>query len=214
MQHRTRKSAVKFILVRLIAVAVVVAFVPLAAYADEIVTFDWVAYASSGTAATPHGFITLDLTSPSATPSVGGSSFNQSYGTSAEWMAALTGFSFTASDGYTIGLTNVTSETAGVGFGNTWAASADVSAPFVPSSVGNFLINDFTLSGSETGMTFMLQFGLGNSPGTTTQPGLANNSLTPSGGAANADYGYWNSRLLRRSPCLLVFHCSLAVSDC
>ncbi len=190
MQQSTKKPSGDHVFVRTLALAVLVSAAPLVAHA-EIVTFDWVPFASSGTATTPSGFITLDLTSPSATPSVGGNSFSQSYGSSATWMAALTGFSFTASDGLTIGLPNVTSATAGVGFGDQWAASADVSAPFVPSSVGNFLINDFTLSGSEAGMSFMLQFGVGNSPGTTTEPGLANNSFTPSGEAANVDSGYW-----------------------
>jgi hypothetical protein len=191
MRHSAKKSFDPYVFLRALGATVAVASAPLAAHAGEIVTFDWVPFTSSGTETTPSGSITLDLTSPSATPSVGGSSFSQSYGSSATWAAALTGFSFTASDGHTIGLANVGSIVPGTGFGNTWAASADVAAPFVPSATGNFLIDDFTLSGSESGMTFMLQFGVGNSPGTTTEPGLANNSLTPSDGSANTDFGYW-----------------------
>jgi hypothetical protein len=169
-----------------------IASVPMAAHADELVTFDWVNSSSQGTVTTaPKGFITLDLSNPSVTPTVGGSSFNQAYTSTATWQAALSAFSFTSSDGHTVTKSNVSSITPGTGFGTTWEASSDVAAPFVPTAVGNFLITDFTLAGSAAGMGFTLSFGVGNSPGTMNTPGLSNNSFTPSNGGGNMDSGYW-----------------------
>ncbi len=164
---------------------------PLTAQASEIqATFDWVNgdYAGSYTPATvvPSGSITLDLNLASV-PAVGGASFTTStYSSDAAWEAAIAAFSFTASNGQTYTLQNITSITAPDQMTSqpgalVWNDSNDVTPQF-SSSMGNYLVPSFILANS----TETLSFNTGAS--TLTTVGLSTNSVAST---SVYDVGYW-----------------------
>ena len=152
--------------------SVVTALLPMAARA-EMLTFTWYDWSHTGSAATPSGTLTLNLTSPvGGPPAVGGAGFSQSYASLGDWQAAVVALSYTDSAGHVYTLADITNRVADVGFGQTWSVSDGSAAfPWVPSVTGNFLINDFRLE--SPGVSFSFQNGPGTPP--YGAPGLANN---------------------------------------
>lgn len=104
----------------MVAAVLALGTLPVAAHADEILTFDWVSanYAGSSSpgTVTPSGSIVVDLTTPvgtlTGTPGVGAATgFTESYSSATDWKNALIGFSYTDSAGTTFNLSDVTSIT-------------------------------------------------------------------------------------------------------
>ena len=200
------------------AAAVMAATLPVAANASTVVDFTWVPISENPTTGftnpanptspytTPHGTLVLTLPSftlggPSAPPNLGPYYSSGTAGTTAE----ITAFSYTAGDGLTVSLSNVTTETfTGSGATADWVTSGldlpatGAQAPSAPTS-GYYLVDPFTLSGTTAqGSHFMI----GNAAGTpgaiygdgVHASGIGNgtNTFNAAGTVpAIADGGYW-----------------------
>ena len=166
---------------RIAAVILALGVLPVAAHASEFdVTFSWVPYSSIPGSVTPSGFITLDLNLASA-PAVGGAAFTTStYASAADWYAAIANFSYTDSAGQTFTKADFTSYTPPTTL--VWSDTNDITAPFVPSATGNFLLPSFILSNTVESLSF------NTGASTATVVNLSTNSV---GSPTAYDSGYW-----------------------
>jgi hypothetical protein len=171
---------------------------PLAANATTV-TFEWIN--SSWTTAqspvtVPSGTLTLTLPDSITTQTFS----TANLGSGAAALAMITAFSYTASDGITIGLANVNMGTsqittpAGPQTQNAWYTSnlvdpADGPAGVTP--IGYYLLTGFILRGNIAGGTFQIA----NPAGTQGPPSnvaLAGNTVTPTFPPwSSNDAGYW-----------------------
>ena len=191
---------------RLLAAVVVAAALPIAAHASEVVTFDWVPITENPTTGytTPSGTLTLTLSSwalggPTTPPNYG-----PYYASGTATTADITAFSYTAGDGQTTSLSNVTTRSV---TSTIWATSgfdlpaSGAQAPSAPTA-GYYLVSAFTISGTTNqGAHFMIgnaagtagaiygdgihASGIGN--GTNTFNATTSSPVIP----AVADGGYW-----------------------
>jgi len=171
---------------------------PMAAHASILVTFDWVPTSENPTSAattTAHG--TLTLTLPSWTLTTAGNPAGPNYGPYYTGGTATTGeisgLSYTAADGLTVNLSNVTTE--GVTSAN-WVTSS-VDTPSGAPTSGYYLVSAFTMSGTTPqGSHFMIANAAGT-PGVTYANGIGNGDNTFNATTGNpvipavTDGGFW-----------------------
>ncbi|HVN43721.1 MAG TPA: VPLPA-CTERM sorting domain-containing protein [Steroidobacteraceae bacterium] len=184
---------------RVLPVLAALAF-PLAAQASVIATFDWVPTSENPTsAATTVATGTLQLTLPSF--SLGGPNnppnFGPYYSSSPATSAEITGLTYTAADGLSVNLSNVSTKsvtsTAWVTSGLDTPASGAYGTP----GAGYYLVSAFTMSGTTAqGSHFMIANAAGTA-GATYANGIGNGDNTFNATTvapiipAVADGGYW-----------------------
>lgn len=185
---------------RALALAATAALLPLAASAEEIVTFDWVPTSENPTSSattTASGTLTLTLSSWTSAGASNPPNFGPYYTSGANQATAdITGLTFTSANGLTVNLSNVTTRTVtGVETGSPapWETSGELT-PSGASSEGYYLVSGFTLSGTTAlGSPFMIANNLGT-PGATYINGVPNadNTFNAVGSYGEiADGGYW-----------------------
>ena len=169
-----------------------------------IVTFDWVP-TSENPASGPSiatGSITLNISGWSLT-TISGNGLGPNYYTSVSpTTATITALSYTFGNGSSVGLSNLSTTTIGVPnsgappTSQVWNTSAmdtpatGGQAPSAPTA-GYYLVTQFAVSGTLSGVGFMLANNTGN-PGTNAQNGIGNGGNTYAAGpTAIADGGYW-----------------------
>ena len=188
---------------RLLAI-VAAAALPMAAHANTVVeTFDWVPISETPASAqktTPSGTLQLTVTSWSLTGSSIPPNFGPYYqsGNNAATVN-ITGFSYTAGDGLTADLAEVTSSSVR-STTTPWQTSGSVTPapgnpdPFSSPTAGYYLVSGFTLSGDTSkGSPFMVSNNVGTA-GATFDNGVPNGDATfnASGSIpAIEDGGYW-----------------------
>ena len=164
-----------------------------AANAATLATFEWVTTSRSGTT-TPSGDLILTLPGTLSTQT-----FDIGNADSAAAAGEITGFSYTYSDGLTVGLANLTSLSMS---GTDWKTSN----PLTPAGAGAgiYLITGFTLSGSEVfpGDPRAASFQIANPAGLPGTVGVDSNGITPFAGqgVAASDAGYWQLESLTPVP--------------
>ena len=162
-----------------------------AAHAATVATFNWV----PATPASASGSLTLSLPDTITTPT-----FNTgNLGSTAAAQAAITGLTYTYSNGLSVGLADLTTWSIP---GNDFATSNSVTPAFGP--LGIYLISDFTLTGSKVfpGDARAATFKLANAEGSANLVAYASNQMTPFAGqgvAAN-DAGYWRLSSFTTTP--------------
>lgn len=185
---------------RLLVTAAVAVALPIAAQASVVETFDWVSGTNtpenptSAKTTTPSGtlqltFSSFALTTPAPNPNLG------PYFTSgSSTTATITGFSYTAGNGLSVGLSNITPSTENLTA--TWATSA-VDTPFGASVSGYYLVNAFSFSGTTPqGSPFKISNNVGT-PGANYPNGVGNGdnnfnaTTTTPVIPAITDGGYW-----------------------
>jgi hypothetical protein len=179
----------------------VVGAAPLAASATTV-TFEWInsfANTAQDPRTLPSGTLTLTLpnTITSQTFDTG------NLGTGAAALAMITEFSYTFSDGITIGLGNLNLATssittpAGPQAQNAWYTSNLVDPADGPdgiSPLGYYLLTGFILKGTAGGGTFQIANPAGLQ-GPPSNVGLAGNTLTPTFPPwSSNDSGYWHMK--------------------
>jgi hypothetical protein len=159
------------------------------ARASTVATFDWVSVFAStaqNPPVTPSGILTLTLPNTITTQT-----FSTGTLTLAAVEADLTGFSYTFSDGLTLGLSNLNSKSF---TSNSWATSNSVTP--TGGTTGVYLISGFSFSGSSPD-----SFTAANTPGTTSSVAFASNTNNGLGAVlASDDTGYWKLQSFTTSP--------------
>jgi hypothetical protein len=185
----------------LVAVAATAAL-PIAAQAAVVETFEWVPISENPTSAqnqTPSGMLQLTLSSfnlggPSVPPNLGPFFASGNNASTVD----ITAFSYTAGNGQSLTLSNVTAESVG-STTTPWQTSGlavPATGPQAPSAptLGYYLISGFTLSGTTAqGAPFMIANNVGTA-GALFANGIPNgdNTFQPIGSsAAITDGGYW-----------------------
>jgi hypothetical protein len=169
--------------------------IPTLANASSVLaTFDWVPISenpSSAQTTTASGTLQLTLSSFALTGPTQPPNFGPYYASGTAATANITGFSYTAADGLSVGLSNLTSESLGSTV--TWQTSGDVKPASAPTA-GYYLISGFTLSGKTAqGSSFMIANAVGTA-GATYANGVGNGDNTFNATAsipAITDGGYW-----------------------
>jgi hypothetical protein len=172
----------------------------LAEASSVLATFDWVPIGenpASAQSVTPSGVLQLTLSSFALTGTSNPPNYGPYYASGAATTAEITGFSYTAGDGLTANLSNVTTESLGTT--TIWQTSGldqpatGAQAPSAPTQ-GYYLISGFTLSGKTAqGSSFMIANGAGHA-GATYANGIGNgdNSFNAASSIpAITDAGYW-----------------------
>jgi len=177
----------------LLVTAALSALLGATAQASTIENFVWVSTSVTGGSETPSG--TLQLTLPSSC-SITGPTFSCGNASTSAALAEVTGFSFTYSDGATLGLSNLGgSTTLTMSSGDAWATSDQLTPS--GASEGYYLISGFEFGGHASGGTwgsatgnFELSDPLSNPTGPLS---LDSNNATPGAGGpvAAVDAGYW-----------------------
>jgi hypothetical protein len=182
------------------------AMLPLAAHANEV-TFDWVPSSENPPVTSMgSGSITIDLsswtlTNPSGPPNP---NFGPYYTSASAITGTITAFSYTAADGQTADLADLSTTTIGApGPGNTqvatiWATTA-IDTPGITlqsPSAGYYLVTPFSVSGDTAGGTpFMIANGNSlQNAGATFTNGIPNGDVTFNADGsipATEDGGYW-----------------------
>ena len=174
------------------------AVLPAVAEASVVETFDWVSGTNtpenptSAKTVQPSGTLQLTLSSFSLTTPTGNPNLGPYYTSGSSITATISGFSYTAGDGQTVSLGDITASTEKLTA--IWATSAMVT-PAGTSSDGYYLVNAFSFSGtSNQGAPFMIANAAGT-PGANYANGVGNgdNSFnkTSSNIPAITDGGYW-----------------------
>lgn len=184
---------------RLLAIVLLCVCTPVVAHASVVATFDWVAISENPASAqttTATGMLQLTLSSFTLTGASTPPNFGPYYASSAALTADITAFSYTAADGLSVSLSNVTSRTLQ---SSNWATSGldtpatGAQAPSAPTQ-GYYLISGFTLSGTTAqGSQFMIANGVGTA-GALYANGIGNgtNTFNAAGAVPSiADGGYW-----------------------
>lgn len=189
---------------RLLAVAALAAL-PMAAHASSVVaTFDWVPMSedpSSAQTTTPSGTLQLTLSSFALTGSSDPPNFGPYYESGNDAVTAdITAFSYTAGDGLTADLSNVTSESVR-STTTPWQTSGWVTPapgaqdPFASPTAGYYLVSGFSLSGATAEGSFLMVANNVGTAGATYANGVPNGdatfNATSSGIPAIEDGGYW-----------------------
>jgi hypothetical protein len=187
---------------RIVGLLAVAAALPLAAHGSEVVTFDWVPTGENPTSAattTAHGVLTLTLPSWSLTTAgnPAGPNYGPYYTGGAATTAEITGLLYTAADGLSVNLANVTTKSV---TSSTWVTSSvdtPASGAFGVPSAGYYLVSAFTMSGTTPqGSPFMIANNTGTA-GATYANGIGNgtNTFNTTTGTpvipAVADGGFW-----------------------
>jgi hypothetical protein len=170
-----------------------------AAQAGTIDTFDWVTTSAVGGTTAVSG--TLTLTLPGITTGTGAGTFTSTNASAALAEAEITGFSFTYSDGLSVGLADLTAPVSPatgsevVSSPYTWATSNDLS-PVSGTPTGYYLITGFQLSGKKNfppSGSGLATFSIANAAGLVGNVGPSSAGITPqaSQGVAANDAGYW-----------------------
>jgi hypothetical protein len=177
-----------------LALLVATSMPTLADASSELATFDWVPISenpSSARTTTASGTLQLTLSSFSLTGTSQPPNFGPYYASGTASTANITGFTYTAADGLTVALSNVTSES--LGSTTTWQTSGDFK-PTSATTAGYYLISGFTLSGKTAqGSSFMIANNTGVA-GATYANGVGNgdNSFNATSSIpAITDGGYW-----------------------
>jgi hypothetical protein len=163
---------------------------------ETVVTFDWVSTSYTTADAhpvTPSGSLTLTLP---------GTITTQTFDTGNLGAAAIsdiTAFTYTFSDGLSVGLSDLTSPVSPATgkitvSSDTWESSDTVSPAGGPTGI--YLISGFNFSGKKTfppPSSGLAPFQIANTAGLPTNVALDSNTLTPqaSQGSASTDAGYW-----------------------
>ena len=173
---------------------------PVAAQASVVETFDWVSGTNtpenptSAKTTNPSGVLQLTLssfalTTPAANPNLG-----PYYTSGSSTTATISAFSYTAGDGLSVGLSNITPSTEHLTA--TWATSALVT-PNGAASAGYYLVNAFSFSGTTPqGSPFMVA-SVAGTPGANYANGVGNgdNAFQPTTTSpvipGITDGGYW-----------------------
>lgn len=189
---------------RLLAI-VTVAALPLAAHASSVVvTFDWVPMAedpASAQTTTPSGTLQLTLSSFALTGTSDPPNFGPYYQSGNDAATAnITGFSYTAGNGLTVDLADVTSESVRSAT-TPWQTSGldtpapGASDPFPSPTAGYYLVSGFSLSGATAQGSFFMSANNVGTAGATYPNGVPNGdatfNATSSGVPAIEDGGYW-----------------------
>jgi hypothetical protein len=181
----------------LLALSVAAAIFPVAAQASVVETFDWVSGTNtpenptSAQSTQPSGTLTLTFSSFALTTPTGNPNLGPYYTSGSSITATITGFSYTAGDGQTANLSEITASTEQLT--TTWATSAVVT-PSGASSSGYYLVNAFNFSGTSAQGA---HFQIGNAAGTaganySNGVGNGDNSFNAAGSIpAITDGGYW-----------------------
>jgi hypothetical protein len=183
------------------AVALVIATfaaTPMVAHATTV-TFEWVNYfanTAQSPATVPSGALTLALPDSITTETFS----TANLGSSAAALAMITAFSYTFSDGITVGLGTVDLATSQITtpsspqLPNAWYTSNSVDPADGPAGVaplGYYLLTGFILRGNAAGGTFQIANPAGLQ-GPPSNVGLAANGITPTFPPwASNDSGYW-----------------------
>jgi hypothetical protein len=175
--------------------------VPMLANASSVVaTFDWVPTTENPATAQsviPSGILQLTLSSFALTGTSNPPNFGPYYASGAASTVQITGFSYTAGDGLTANLSNVTAESLGTT--TIWETSGldkPLTGPQAPSAPtqGYYLVSSFTLSGKTAqGSPFMIA-SVAGTPGATYSNGVPNADNTFNAAATIptiTDGGYW-----------------------
>jgi hypothetical protein len=177
-----------------LALLVAMSLPTLADASSVLATFDWVPISenpSSAKTTTASGTLELTLSSFALTGTTQPPNFGPYYASGTATTANITGLNYTAADGLTVGLSNVTSES--LGSTTLWQTSGDVKPASAPTA-GYYLISGFTLSGKTAqGSPFMIANGVGTA-GATYANGVGNgdNSFNATASIpAITDGGYW-----------------------
>ena len=166
------------------------------AEASTLATFQWVNTAGTGSG-------TLSLTLPGT---IASQTFSVSNLTPAAAFADLTAFSYTFSDGLTVGLSDLTSHIFTDAGGNaistaqvSWATSSDFHGGFGAGTVD--LITGFNFSGQNSiaggGVS---NYKISQSLFSAANVGQGSNQITPTTGVASNDAGYWQLVSLSQVP--------------
>lgn len=118
--------------------ALSLAALPRAADADTLATFDWVPYTNGGSGT---GSGDLVLTLPGT---VSGPTFDVSFGSASAAMQAVTGFSYTFSDGYSLDLADLQAGDLSLD-SNTWETTDIIQPAGAPQGV--YLGSNFSFGG-------------------------------------------------------------------
>jgi hypothetical protein len=182
---------------RWLAVAALLAGLPLAAHASVIATFDWVPKDYNPASADQDAATgTLELTLATFTETgTGTSAFYTSGSVDA---ATVTSLSYTAGDGQTVNVSNL-SLTSSTGWATSASATPAAGTATPAPTLGNYLVTGFSFAGTTSqGGAYMFANTAGGVPGTTLATGIPNGDnnfgAASSGGttyASIADGGYW-----------------------
>ena len=184
-----------------IGITVLAVALPAAAQASVVATFDWVPISENPAAAqttVPSGTLQLTLSAftlggPTTPPN-----FGPYYASGPAATANITGFSYTAANGLTVGLSNLTVESLNPP-ATIWATSGldtPATGPQAPTppTAGYYLITGFNLSGTASqGSPFQIANNLGTA-GAMFANGIGNGTNTFNMGPsapAITDGGYW-----------------------
>ncbi len=199
-----------------LALLVATSLPTLADASSVLATFDWVPSSenpSSSKTTTASGTLELTLSSFALTGPTQPPNFGPYYASGTASTADITALSYTAADGLSVGLSNVTTES--LGSTTVWQTSGDVKPASAPSA-GYYLISGFSLSGKTAqGSAFMLANGVGTA-GATYANGVGNgdNSFNATASMpAITDGGYWELASVTPVPLpagLPLFLCSIA----
>ena len=172
---------------RLLLMAAVAAL-PVAAHASSVVvTFDWVPMSETPVGSetvTPSGSLQLTLSSFALTGTSDPPNYGPYYASGSDAATAnITAFSYTAGDGLSVNLSNVTSESVR-STTTPWETSGDVTPapgspdPYPSPTEGYYLVSGFTLSGDTAqGSPFMMANNVGTA-GATYANGVPNGDAT------------------------------------
>lgn len=180
---------------------------PAIALASEVVTFDWVPMSetpATGWTTTPSGTLQLTLSSFALTTAgnpPGNGNYGPYYASGTDATTAdITAFSYTAADGLSVNLSNVTLESVRSTTTPWQTSGLDTPAPgngdpFPSPTLAYYLVSGFSLSGKTAqGSPFMMANNVGTA-GATYANGVPNGdatfNATASGAAATEDGGYW-----------------------
>jgi hypothetical protein len=187
-----------------LAAVLLLASLPLAAAnASTLATFNWVPTSqttSLNPPVTPSGALTLTLPD-----TVTGQTFNTgNLGSGSAALADLTAFSYTFSDGLTVGLSNINlgASSISASSNNAWYTSNSLTP--AGGTLGIYLITGFILKGSKIfpGDARAANFQIANSAGLPTLVGPDANTITPFAGqgVASNDAGYWKLQSFVTTP--------------
>ncbi|HEX4051670.1 MAG TPA: hypothetical protein VHY19_12395 [Steroidobacteraceae bacterium] len=182
--------------------AVAAAMLPLAAHANEV-TFDWVPFSENPpVTSTGSGSITLDFSSWALTGTSNPPNFGPYYSSGSAITATITAFSYTAADGQTADLADLSTTVIGKPPQQTatvWNTSgldtpaAGAQSPSPPTA-GYYLVTQFSASGhTADGTPFMIANNSGTA-GAAYQNGIPNGDVTFNADGsvpATEDGGYW-----------------------
>ncbi len=190
------RSMKGLVIVALLAAAA--ASLPTSAHATVVATFTWVPIGENPPAqiTTPGGTLQLTLSSFNQTGVSNPPNFGPYFASGAATIADITAFSYTAGNGLTVSLADVTARSLQ---GTVWATSgldipaSGAQAPSAPTQ-GNYLISAFTLSGTTAqGSSFMIANNVGTA-GAMYANGIGNGTNTFNAASAIpaiTDSGYW-----------------------